>query len=80
MGAFNEILFQFLIIMIDLGLPSPLSWKVRTGVPVIVFTKIVREQLYKMNVHKSMGPDRIHISVLKVSQCYRLTPFNNLTI
>ncbi|KFV44899.1 hypothetical protein N341_04094, partial [Tyto alba] len=30
-----------------------------------VNTEIVRDRLYQMNVHKSMGPDRIHPRVLK---------------
>ncbi|KFP59057.1 hypothetical protein N323_05170, partial [Cathartes aura] len=30
-----------------------------------VDTEIVRDQLYQLNVHKSMGPDGIHPGVLK---------------
>jgi len=32
---------------------------------LFVDTEIVREQLYQLNVHKSMGPDGINLTVLK---------------
>lgn len=52
------------MILIDLGLPGPLSWRPMTAgtVPSFKDTKIVNYQLYQLNVHKSVG---IHPRVLK---------------
>ena len=58
---------QSLIILTGLGLPSPLSWRTTNVGTVTSFvdTEIVRDQLYQLNVHKSMRPDGIHPRVLK---------------
>ncbi|KAK4829953.1 hypothetical protein QYF61_008084 [Mycteria americana] len=59
---------QSLIIQIDLGL-SPLSQRTTTGQKSSDFpfvdTEIVRDQLYQLGVHKSMGPDGIYPRVLR---------------
>lgn len=54
---------QSLIILIDLGLPSPMSQRTTSAGTVTLSSadsEIVRDQLYQSSVHKSMGPDGIH--------------------
>ncbi|KAK4823871.1 hypothetical protein QYF61_007627 [Mycteria americana] len=63
-----ECFLKSLVILIDLGLPSPLSWedhKCGNSDFLFVDIEIVRDQMYQLNIHKSMGPDRIHPRVLK---------------
>lgn len=65
---------------VDLQLLSPLSWKTTNVGTVTFYTTIVRDQLYQLNIHKSMGPHGIHPSVLKepVNVIGR-TPLNHLS-
>lgn len=55
---------QSLITLIDPGLYGPLSLCRNSDLP-FVDTGIVMDQLYQLNVHKSMGPDGIHTDNLQ---------------
>lgn len=63
-----SLLPQSLIILISLGLPGPLSHRT-TSVGIVTFdlldTENVKDQLYHLNVHRSLGPDGIHPRVLR---------------
>lgn len=53
-------------LLVDLQLPSHMEdHKCGNSDFLSVDPEIVRDQLYQLNVHKSMGPHGIHPSVLK---------------
>jgi len=51
-------LLQFLILMMELGVPSPQSWRTMTkganDIPLEI-NETVRDLLYLLNLHKSLG-------------------------
>lgn len=75
----QSILFvpQSLILMIDLGLPSPLSWRTMTaGTVTFHLWTLHRTSLYQLNVRKSMWPDGIHPRALKELVDVTAEPFS----
>lgn len=62
-NAFFFLLPQSLILLVDLGLPDPLQLEAhecRISDFPFVDTEIVRDQLYQLNVCKSMWSNGIH--------------------